>query len=92
MVILANCFRRKITKPHFIELYAGHPRAPTKYIVSALAVASGYAETTSLSTYQTSITQEMQREIVENASYWKFFEERGCEDMLEILKAWQRLV
>ena len=90
--ILANCFRRKITNPYFIELYAGHPRAPTKFIVSALAVASGYADTTILSTYQVSITQDLQREIVQDASVWRFFEDRGCEGMLEAIKTWRRLV
>jgi hypothetical protein len=90
--ILANCFRRKITNPYFIELYAGHPRAPTKFIVSALAVASGYADTTILSTYQVSITQDLQREIVQDASVWRFFEDRGCEGMLEVIKTWRRLV
>ena len=92
MDILANCFRRKISKPYHIELYASYPRAPLKNLVSALAVASGYADTIILSTYQASATQELQREIVENASYWKFFEERSCEGMLEVLKAWEKLV
>jgi hypothetical protein len=89
--IIANCFKRKITKPYFIELYAGHPRAPVKNIVSALAVASGYADTTILSTYQVSLIQDLEREIVGDASAWKFFEDRGCEAMLEVLKAWRKL-
>jgi hypothetical protein len=90
--ILANCFRRKIAKPYFIELYAGHPRAPLKNIVSALAVATAYADTTILSTYQASLAQDLQREIVGDASIWKFFEERDCEGMLAVLKAWHRLM
>jgi hypothetical protein len=89
--ILANCFRRKITKPYHIELYAGHPRAPIKNIISALAVASGYADTIILSTYQTSLARDLQREMVNDASTWRFFEERDCETMLEVLRAWQRL-
>jgi hypothetical protein len=90
--ILANCFRRKISKPYHIELYASHPRAPVRNLISALVVASAYADTIILSTYQASVAQGLQREIAENTSYWKFFEERGCEGILEVLKAWQRLV
>jgi len=90
--IIANCFRRRITKPYFIELYAGHPRAPVKNIVSALAVASEYADAIILSTYQEALTKDLQRQIVDDASTWKFFEERGCEAMLDVLKAWRKLL
>ena len=90
--ILANCFRRKLSKPYFIELYAGHPRAPTKNLISALAVASTYADTIILSTYQAAIAQSLQKEIVTNPSALKFLEERDCVGMLEILKGWKKLV
>ncbi len=90
--ILANCFRRKISKPYHLELYAGHPRAPTKNLISALAVASTYADTIILSTYQAHIAQSLQKEIATDPSAWKFFEERGCVDMLEIIKQWKKLV
>jgi len=90
--ILANCFRSKISKPYHLELYAGHPRAPTKNLISALAVASTYADTIILSTYQAHIAQSLQREIASDPSAWKFFEERGCVDMLEIIKQWKKLM
>jgi len=61
--IIANCFRRKVTKPYFIELYAGHPRAPTKHLVSALAVASRYADCAVLSTYEAGIAESLRREM-----------------------------
>jgi hypothetical protein len=89
--IIANCFRRKILKPYDIELYAGHPRAPTKHIVAALAVASGYADCVTLSTYEAGIAQSLQREMVGDEEVWKFFEERSCREMLEVLKRWQQI-
>jgi len=91
--IIANCFRHrlsKLSKPYFIELYAGHPRAPTKYLVSALAIASGYADCVILSTYESSIAEELKLEMVQNDETWKFFEERKCTNMLDILKRWQK--
>jgi hypothetical protein len=90
--ILANCFRKKLSKPYFIELYAGHPRAPTKNLISALAVASTYADTIILSTYQADIAQSLQKEIATDLSAWKFFEERNCVSLLEILNGWKKLV
>lgn len=87
--ILAYCFRRKVSKPYHIELYAGHPRAPTKNLVSALAVASAYADCVILSTYEASIAQSLQKEMVRNNEVWKFFEERGRNEMLEVLKRWK---
>ncbi|HXZ90818.1 MAG TPA: hypothetical protein VEG61_07135, partial [Candidatus Dormibacteraeota bacterium] len=89
--ILANCFRKRISRPYFIELYAGHPRAPTKYLASALAVASTYADTVILSTYQASLARSLQREMVTDPSISKFFEERGCKSMLEVLTSWEKL-
>jgi len=89
--ILANCFRRKISKPYFIEIYAGHPTAPTKNIISALAVASAYADSIILSTYDADIAQSLQREMVRDQATWKFFEERGCEKMLDVLKSWEKI-
>ena len=90
--ILANCFRKKLSKPYFIELYTGHPRAPTKNLISALAVASTYADTIILSTYQADIAQSLQKEIATDLSAWKFFEERNCVSLLEILNGWKKLV
>jgi hypothetical protein len=90
--ILANCFRRKLSKPYFIELYAGHPRASTKYLASALAVASTYADAVILSTYQASIARSLQREMTTDRSIRKFFQERECEDVLEIIKGWEKVV
>ena len=90
--ILANCFRRKIQKPYFIELYAGHPRAPTKYLASALAVASTYADTVVLSTYQSNIARGLQREIATDPSISRFFEARDCDKMLRIIEGWKKLV
>jgi hypothetical protein len=90
--IIANCFRRKISKPYFIELYAGHPRAPTKHLVSALAVASGYADCVVLSTYEASIAQSLQREMVRDKQVANFFEERECSNMLEVLNRWREIL
>ena len=89
--ILANCFRRKLSKPYFIELYAGHPRAPTKYLASALAVASTYADTVILSTYQAGLARALQREMATDPSIRKFFEERDCRNILEVLDGWEKL-
>ena len=90
--ILAYCFRKQLSKPYFIELYAGHPRAPTRYLASALAVASTYADTIILSTYQASIARSLQREMVADPSIREFFEERDCQYLLEILKSWEKIV
>jgi hypothetical protein len=90
--IIANCFRRKISKPYFIELYAGHPRAPTKHLVSALAVASGYADCVVLSTYEASIAENLQREMVRDKQVASFFEERECSNMLEVLNRWREIL
>jgi hypothetical protein len=89
--ILANCFRRKITKPYHIELYAAHPRTPTKQLVSALAVASGYADCIILSTYEAKIAVELQREISRVEEHSAFFKERQCDEMLTVLERWRRL-
>jgi len=87
--IIANCFRRKLSKPYFIELNAGHPRALTKYLVSALAVASGYADCVILSTYESRIA-ELKHEMVANEETWKFFRERECSGMLDLLRRWKK--
>ena len=87
--ILANCFRRKITKPYHIELYAAHPRAPTKELVSALAVASGYADCVVLSTYEVKIAQELQREMSQDHEISIFLQERECNATLEVLARWR---
>lgn len=89
--IIANCFRRKTSKPYHIELYAGHPRASTKHIASALAVASTYADCTILSTYQASMAQRLQRELVSDRDISRFFEERKRDDLLKILTAWRNI-
>ena len=89
--ILANCFRRKLSKPYFIELYAGHPRASTKYLASALAVASKYADSVVFSTYQASLARSLQREMATDSSIRKFFEERDCDEILEVLKSWESI-
>ena len=73
--ILADCFRRKTSKTYF-EPYAGHPRASIKYLASALAVASSYADCVVLSTYQASAAESIQQEMVADRAIWEFFEER----------------
>jgi hypothetical protein len=87
--IIANCFRRRISKPYFIELYAGHPRAPMKYLVSALTVATSYADCVVLSTYDASIAESLRKDMVESKDIWKFFEDHGCKEMLDVLGRWQ---
>jgi hypothetical protein len=89
--IIANCFRHKVTKPYFIELYAGHPRAPIKHLASALAVASSYSDCVVLSTYQATMTQQLQHEMVTHEGIWQFFEERGCDELLRILENWAKI-
>jgi len=89
--IIANCFRRKIQKPYFIELYAGYPRAPTRYLASALAIASIYADSVILSTYQASLARTVRQEIANDPLIGKFFEERGCVEILRILQEWKKL-
>lgn len=88
--IIAYCFRKRISKPYFIELYAGHPRTSTKHLVSALAVASAYADCVVLSTYETGLAESLQREMVGNREIWKFFEDHHCADMLDVLSRWQK--
>jgi len=90
--IIANCFRRKISKPYFIELYAGHPKAPTKYLASALSVASAYADCVVLSTYQADMVRSLQHEMVSDEQIWKFFEERHRGELLRILESWRRTI
>jgi hypothetical protein len=90
--ILANCFRRKLSKPYLIELYAGHPRAPVKYLASALAVAANYADTIILSTYQASLARSIQREMVTDPAIRQFFEERACRNLLEVLDSWEEVL
>jgi len=87
--ILANCFRRKLTKPYFIELYAGHPRQPSKHLASAFAVASKYADTVVFSTYQANLARRLQHEMATDPSIRQFFEERGCNEILELLDGWE---
>jgi hypothetical protein len=87
--IIANCFRRRISKPYFIELYASHPRTPTKNLVSALSVATAYADCVVLSTYEAKIAESLRKEMVSDKEVWKFFEDRKCEGMLEILGRWR---
>jgi len=87
--ILAYCFRKRISKPYFIEVYAGHPRASTKHLASALAVASAYADCVVLSTYETELAIDIQREMVGSKEIWKFFEDHHCADMLDVLSRWQ---
>jgi len=89
--ILANCFRSKISKPYFIELYAGHPRVPVKYLASALAVASSYADCIVLSTYQASVAESIRQEMIANSEIWNFFEERDCDELLRILEGWRKI-
>jgi hypothetical protein len=89
--ILANCFRRKLSKPYFIELYAGHPRAPTKYLASALAVASKYADAVIFSAYQARLARNLQTEMATDPTIKKFFEERDRNDILEVLKTWEKM-
>ena len=90
--IIANCFRRKISKPYFIELYAGHPRTPTKYLMSALAVASGYADCIVLSTYEAKIARSLQEELVREEQVTAFFKERECTEMIELLHRWRKIL
>lgn len=89
--ILANCFKRKTSKPYFIELYASHPRAPMKHLVSALAVAATYADCIVLSTYEAWIAESLQRELVKNNEFWEFFKERECVAMIDVLNHWSKL-
>jgi hypothetical protein len=88
--IIANCFRRRISKPYFIELYASHPRTPTKNLVSALSVATAYADCVVLSTYEANIAESLRTEMVSDRQVWKFFEDCKCEGALEILGRWQK--
>lgn len=90
--IIANCFRQKVAKPYFIELYAGHPRAPTKHLVSALAVASRYADCLILSTYESNIAASLQRELTKDSQARRFFEEQGSNEMVEVLDRWSQVV
>lgn len=88
--ILANCFRRKFSKPYHIELYAGHPRAPIGHLVSALSVASTYADCVVLSTYQAHLAESLKRELAEDEDARKFLGERGNMDVLRVLQGWKR--
>jgi hypothetical protein len=89
--ILANCFRQKLSKPYFIELYAGHPKAPTKHLASALAVASAYADTIILSTYQAGLARSLQRDLTTDPAIKKFFEGHGCRAIIDVLSGWEKL-
>jgi len=54
-------------------------------------VASKYADTVVFSTYQASLARSLQREMVTDRSIRKFFEERDCEEILEVLKSWENI-
>ena len=88
--ILANCFRRKISKPYHIELYAGHPRAPIRHLVSALSVASAYADCVVLSSCEAHLAESLKRELAADEEVRKFLEERDNIDVLQILESWKR--
>ena len=89
--ILANCFRRKFTKPYHIELYAGHPRASIKHLVSALSVASSYADCIVLSTYEAGLAETLQHELVSDQDARVFLEERKNSEILQIFEQWKNL-
>jgi len=89
--ILANCFRRKFTKPYHIELYAGHPRTSTKHLVSALSVASSYADCIVLSTYEAGLAETLQHELVSDQDARVFLEERKNSEILQIFEQWKNL-
>jgi len=90
--IIANCIRRRIKKPYFIELYVGPPKMSIKNLVSALAVASTYCDTVVLSAYQAKTALRLQRELVGKHEVRKFFEERDCFHMLDILDRWEKVL
>jgi hypothetical protein len=87
---IAYAFRKRMAKPYFIELYAGHPRPPTKQLVSALAVASGYADCVILSTYENKLAEDLRREMVGSKEIWKYFEEHHFVGMVDALTRWQK--
>jgi len=86
--ILANCFRRRFSKPYHIELYAGHPRAPIRHLVSALSVAASYADCIVLSTYQASLAEALRTELASDKEAWNFLEERNNAELLRLLQSW----
>jgi hypothetical protein len=90
MDILANCFRRKFFKPYHIELYAGHPRAPIRHLVSALTVAAAYADCIVLSTYQASLAEVLQAELASDKEAWNFIAERNNAELLRIVQSWKK--
>jgi hypothetical protein len=55
-------------------------------------LASAYADCVVLSTYETKIAQDLQREMVHDNAVWRFFEERDCSQMLDVLTRWQSVV
>jgi len=60
--------------------------------MSALAVASGYADCIVLSTYEAKIARSLQEELVREEKVAHFFKERECTEMLEILNRWRKIV
>lgn len=88
--ILANCFRRKLSKPYHIELYAGHPRAPSKHLISALSVASSYADCVILSTYDAGLAETLRDELAADAEGRRFLEERNNTEVLSIFDSWKK--
>jgi hypothetical protein len=88
--ILANCFRRKLSKPYHIELYAGHPRAPIRHLASALSVASAYADCVVLSAYEAHLAETLKSELTADEEVRKFLRERNNVDVLQILESWKR--
>lgn len=61
--VLARYFRRRVRIPLYIELYAGHPRPPTKNILKAMNSVSKYCDGIIFATYNTSIAEELRRSL-----------------------------
>ncbi len=90
--IIAYCFRHRLSSPYFVELYAGHPKAATKHLVSALAVASRYADCLILSTYESNVARNLQKEIAGDREVEGYLKGQGCDDILQVLEWWRQVV
>jgi hypothetical protein len=90
--IIAYSFRRRISKPYHIELYAGHPRAPIRHVAAALSVASKYADAVILSTYESTLAMNVIKELIADSQVEEFLEDQQSVDMLRVLEHWRKLM
>jgi hypothetical protein len=63
MEILAYGFRKRVKKPLYIELYAGHPKITTRNLLRAIIAMSSYADGIILATYDVRLAEKFREKL-----------------------------